>query len=144
MATFNLYSNLDDSNSVSNLLFDFYRSQDDYDPIADYAIFRSSQTDYYLVYGDLRNGGSYKSIRYTNNNTGSYSLSYSSGSDLTINSNGYHFIGSIPGSSSSALADTYKTNYFIIFFIVIISILVLFRLFRRRKDSTPKTSVTIK
>ena len=100
--TVTLYNNIDDSNSTCNLLIDAMRSDRSYDPYYQYAVVRSGEYDYRIYFGPDLAGSDLVYYRYIPGTYGSSaSMSRGTASSLTINRNGYYYVGNVDGALSS-------------------------------------------
>lgn len=133
--TVQLYASVDDSNSTVNLLGDVMRNDPAYDPYNEYAILRAGERDYRVYFGkDL----SESSICYTYIPS-QYNVQASIdrrivSSGLTISKQGFWFVGNIEGSLASSSVDNYNTNYIFGVVLLIVTMFIIFKMFRRHKS----------
>lgn len=131
--TVNLYRTISPNDSIVVSLIGLYRNSSDYNPFDEYFVCRVGEYDYYLFYGTSLQDD-YKYIRYYATQFSSYTpqwtYSTGSGSNLNVNQGIYKGVGNVIDSISSSAAETFKFQYLIIIVAVLISIIVLFKVFR--------------
>ena len=135
-----LYSNIDDSSSQCNLLIDAMRSDQTYDPYNEYVVVRAGDRDYRIYFGSDLDQSVAIYYRYTpqyQTMPASMTRGSTNGS-LTIIDNGYYYVGNIPGSLSSAQAESYKLGAIITVCGIIVVFLILFKVFRKSSGTNAK------
>lgn len=134
-ANYTLYGNLSSNDTIVSNLIGVYTNQDDYDPFNQYYVARIGQYDYFLFYGrDLSED--YKFIRYYGTQDGvsmRYNYVIGSGSNLNVNRNGFIGVGNVPETSAFLSEKQFGFLYVITVLTLLITILILFRTFRRRQ-----------
>ena len=134
--TVSLYSNIDDSNNVCNLLVDAMRNDAQYDPYNEYAVVRAGEFDYRIYFGKDLSGSDLVYYRYIPQSYGiSASIQRGTASSLSITKNGYYYVGNTEGALASASAENYKLGAVISIAVVVILFFVLFRFFRKSEGN---------
>lgn len=131
--TVSLYANIDDSSSQCNILIDAMRSDENYDPYNEYVVLRAGDRDYRVYFGpDVKNKVAvwYKFTPSYQQAPASLQRGITNGS-LTINDNGYYYVGNITGALASAQAESYKLGVIITVAAIIIVFVILFKMFRK-------------
>lgn len=134
--TISLYASVDDSSGSVNMLGDLMRNDPEYDPFNEYVICRTGERDYRLYFGKDLDEFSICYIYQTSAYNVPATLSRRSVNDgLNINKNGYWYVGNIDGSLASQSIDTYKTNYVLVVLLIVITLFVIFKVFRRHQKT---------
>lgn len=134
-ANYTLYGNLSSNDTITQNLIGVYTNQEDYDPFNQYYVARIGQYDYFLFYGrDLSED--YRFIRYYGTQDGvgmRYNYVIGSGNNLNVNRSGYMGVGNVPETSAFLNEKQFGFQYVITVLTLLITILILFRTFRRRQ-----------
>lgn len=137
--TVNLYANIDDSSSQSNLLIDAMRSDQAYDPFYEYVVLRSGEYEYTCYFAPDLSKSNIVKLTFVPSRSGlPASLSRSTVSSLTINKHGYYYVGNVPGALSSAQAESYKLGAIVTMAAIAIIVLILFKIFRKSEGRKTK------
>lgn len=106
-AVYTPYAGVTDTTSPVKVLTDYYINSDDFKSSEDFMVMRTSQTEYYLFYGDL-NTTSVKYLRYyyQYQQQSDYKIEAGELTDFTYQLNGYTVVGTIPGTLQSASFTT--------------------------------------
>lgn len=137
--TVNLYANIDDSSSQCNMLIDVMRSDTNYDPYNQYAVVRAGEYDYRIYFGADLSDSELTFYKYVPSRQGTpASLTRGTANNLTINKNGYYYVGNVEGALASAQAEQYKLGAVITICAVFIVLLMLFRTFRKSEGRKGK------
>lgn len=130
--TVNLYRSINPNDSVVTSLLGLYRNRSDYNPFDEYFICRSGENEYYLFFGQQLSE-SYNYIRYYGTTSGyntTWSYSEGTGTNLNVVSGIYKGVGNVSDSISSSVAENFKFQYVVVIAVVLISIILLFKVFR--------------
>lgn len=134
-ANYTLYGNLSSNDTIVSNLIGVYTNQEDYDPFNQYYVARIGQYDYFLFYArDLSED--YKFIRYYGTQDGvsmRYNYVIGSGNHLNVTRNGFMGVGNVPETSAFLNEKQFGFQYVITVLTLLITILILFRTFRRRQ-----------
>lgn len=134
--TVTLYGNIDDSSNTANILVDVMRNDSSYDPYNEYAVVRAGEYDYRVYFGKKLSGSDLVFYRYTPSTYGSAaSIQRGTANSLTINRNGYYYVGNTEGALASASAENYKVGVVITVAVVVIVFFVIFRTFRKTEGN---------
>ena len=128
-----LYRSVNPNDSVVVSLIGLYRNSPDYNPYDEYFVCRAGEFDYYLFYGTSLQD-EYKYIRYYGTQSSSYNqqwqYSTGSGSNLNVIQGHYKGVGNVTDSISSSIMEDFKFQYVFILVAVLLSIVILFKIFR--------------
>ena len=134
--TVSLYSNIDDSNNVCNLLVDAMRNDSQYDPYNEYAVVRAGEFDYRIYFGKDLSGSDLVYYKYTPQSYGiSASIQRGTASSLSITKNGYYYVGNTEGALASASAENYKAGIVVSAAVIVLVFFVIFRTFRKTEGN---------
>ena len=128
-----LYRSVNPNDSVVVSLIGLYRNSADYNPYDEYFVCRAGEFDYYLFYGTSLQAD-YKYIRYYGTQSSSYNqqwqYSTGSGTKLNVIQGNYKGVGNVTDSISSSIMEDFKFQYVLILVAVLLSIVILFKIFR--------------
>lgn len=129
--TVTAYANIDDSNSVCNLLVDAMRNDEKYDVHNQFECVRTGEYEYKIAFAK-KLSDEVTIIRYipATYQTQAQVTRYTSSSWL-CNRNGHTIVGNTKGSLASSTAETYGFQWVLIVAVTAILILIAFKLFRK-------------
>lgn len=134
--TVTLYANIDDSSNTANMLVDVMRNDAAYDPYNEFAVVRAGEYDYRVYFGKKLSGSDLVYYRYTPSTYGSpASIQRGTARSLSINKNGYYYVGNTEGALASAAAENYKVGAVVSIAVVVIVFFVIFRTFRKTQGN---------
>lgn len=137
--TINLYGSIDDSSSYCNLLIDVMQNDSSYDPFYQYVVLRAGERDYRVYFGEDISSSNLVYYKYVPSyQQVSANITRGTASSLSINTNGYYYVGNVEGSLRSLQADQYKIYSIIGVAAILIILLILFRIFRKTEGRKAK------
>lgn len=126
-AVYTPYSGVTDNSSPVKVLTDYYINMDGYKSGDDFIVMRTSQTDFYLFYGDLKTT-SVKYLRYfyQYNSQSDYKIEKGELTDFTYQLNGYTVVGTVDGTlqSSSYVQSNFNRNCFVVIILIAVFVVV--------------------
>lgn len=132
---FTLYSSVGINDTNTRNLIAIYQNCPDYDPFNEFEVARVGQYDYRIFYGKDLDNGDYQYFSYYGIQSGAgvrYYYGGGSGSNLYLDKQGYVTVGNVVNSLSSPEASEFKFQYIVISCILFITILIIFKTFRKR------------
>lgn len=139
--SYTLYSSMGETDTNTRNLIGMYQNSPYYDPYNQFFVCRTGQYEYHIFFGKNLSD-EYRYYKYYGQNLGGYQQTYyfdaGTGSNLQINYNGYVGVGNVENSIMSEKAESFKFQYIIIILTILITIVVLFKVFKLHYNSSDR------
>lgn len=132
-----IYGSVSHNTSQVQILYNYVRNLDEFDPLANYVIARTGEYQYTMYYNIDMDSLKCDYVRYYRGSNYDSNWLFSSGSNYDFNLNGdYALVGNLPGTISYSDNNTNIYQNVVIISVLFISILFLFFIFRVHKRGT--------